>query len=151
MEFFFLFFSFFSQYGIVNQPFIYPFFIYCQWLLLQKVFFRFSSTNLNLFILKPSEQFLKENARRSFLHILRIFFVFLGTELSTSFLLNRHWLLQKVFFSFSLTNSKFSVNVCSFLGFPSVEIKSDDGYQIGRGISSDIHCPILYHVISFIQ
>ena len=55
------------------------------------------------------------------------------------------------FFLFSLTNSKFSVNVCSFLGFPSVEIKSDDGYQIGRGISSDNHRPILYHVISFIQ
>ena len=54
----------------------------------------------------------------------------------------------KSFFWFSLTNSKFSVNVCSFLGFPSVEIKSDDGYQIGRRMSSDIHRPILYHVIS---
>ena len=75
--------------------------------------------------------------------------MFLGTELSTAFSFIRHWLLQNVFFS--LTNSKFSVNVCSFLGFPSVEIKSDDGYQIGRGISSDNHCPILYHVISFIQ
>ena len=66
--------------------------------------------------------------------------MFLGTELSTGgFLFIRHWLLQNVccFFWFSLTNSKFSVNVCSFLGFPSVEIKSDDGYQIGRGISSD--------------
>ena len=52
---------------------------------------------------------------------------------------------------FSLTNLKFSVNVCSFFGFSSVEIKSDDGYQIGRRISSDIHRPILYHVISFIQ
>ena len=56
-----------------------------------------------------------------------------------------------MFFGFSLTNSKFSVNICSFLGFPSVEIKSDDGYQIARGISSDNHRPILYHVISFIQ
>ena len=55
------------------------------------------------------------------------------------------------FFWFSLTNSEFSVNVSSFLGFPSVEITSDDGYQIGRGISSDNHRPILYHVISFIQ
>ena len=61
--------------------------------------------------------------------------MFLGTELSTGFLFIRHWLLQNVFFFwFSLTNSKFSV--CSFLGFPSVAIKSDDGYQIGRGISS---------------
>ena len=31
------------------------------------------------------------------------FFVFLGAELSTSFLFIHHWLLQKVFFSFSLT------------------------------------------------
>ena len=77
--------------------------------------------------------------------------MFLGTELSTSFLFIRHWLLQKVFFPFSLTNSKFSVNVSSFLGFPSIEIKSDDGYQIGRGISSDNHRPILYQVISLIQ
>ena len=76
--------------------------------------------------------------------------MFLGTELLTSFLFIRHWLLQK-FFWFSLTNSKFSVSVCSFFGFPSVEIKSDDGYQIGRGISSDNHRPILYHVISSIQ
>ena len=82
--------------------------------------------------------------------------MFLGTELSTSFSFIRHWLLQKgflffFFFWFSLTNSKFSVNVCSLLGFPSVEGKADDGYRIGRRISSDIHRPILYHVISFIQ
>ena len=57
----------------------------------------------------------------------------------------------KNFLGFSLTNSKFSVKVCSILGFPSVEIKSDDGYQIGRRISSDIHRPILYHVISFME
>ena len=57
----------------------------------------------------------------------------------------------KSFFWFSLTNSKVSETVCSFLGFSSVEIKSDDGYQIGRGISSDNHRPILYDVISFIQ
>ena len=31
------------------------------------------------------------------------FFVFLGAESSTSFLFIRHWLLQKVCFSFSLT------------------------------------------------
>ena len=42
----------------------------------------------------------------------------------------------KSLFRFSLTNLKFSVNVCSFFGFPSVEIKSDDEYQIGRRISS---------------
>ena len=78
--------------------------------------------------------------------------MFLGTESSTSFLFIRHWLLQKVFVRFSWTNSKFSVNVCSLLGFPSVEIKSDDGYQIGRGISPDNHRPmILYHEMSFIQ
>ena len=78
--------------------------------------------------------------------------MFLGTKLSTSYLFIRRWPLQKVFFFwFSLTNSKFTVNVCSFLGFPSVEIKSDDGYQIERGISSDIHRPILYHVIIFLQ
>ena len=76
--------------------------------------------------------------------------MFFGTELSTSFSFIHHWLLQKVFW-FSLTNSKFSVNVCSFFGFPSVKIKSDDRYQIGQGISSDSHRPILYHVISFIQ
>ena len=44
---------------------------------------------------------------------LRIFFVFLGTELSTSFLFIHHWFLQKVFW-FSLTNSKFSVIVFWF-------------------------------------
>ena len=43
------------------------------------------------------------------------------------------------------------VSTCSFLGLSSVEIKSDDGYQIGRRISSDNHRPILYHAISFIQ
>ena len=65
----------------------------------------------------------------------------LGTKLSTSLLL----------FRFSLTNLKFSENVCWLFGFPSVEIKSDDGYQIGRRISSDIHRLILYHVISIIK
>ena len=54
--------------------------------------------------------------------------MFLGTELSTSFLFIRHWLLQKAVSRFSLTNSKFNVNVFSFLGFPAVEIKSDGGY-----------------------
>ena len=77
------------------------------------------------------------------------FFVFLGTELSTSlrFLIIRQWLLFKSLFWFSLTNQKFSVNVRLFLGFPSVEIKfhktdikSDSGYRL-----------ILYYVVSFIQ
>ena len=36
-------------------------------------------------------------------------------------------------FLFSMTNKKFSLRVCSFLGFSSVEIKSDDGYQIDGG------------------
>ena len=76
--------------------------------------------------------------------------MFLGTELSTSFYLSVTGFCKK-FFWFSLNNLKFSVNVCSFLGLSSVEIKSDDGHQIGRRISSDIHRPILYHVISFIQ
>ena len=44
---------------------------------------------------------------------------------------------------------KICLNACSFLSY--VEIKSDDGYQIGRRIWSDNHRPILYHVISFIQ
>ena len=43
------------------------------------------------------------------------------------------------------------LNVCLFLCFPPVEIKSDDEYQIGRQTSSDNYHPILYHVISFIQ
>ena len=43
---------------------------------------------------------------------------------------------KRFFFWFSLTNLKFSVTNCWFLRFPSVEIKSDDGYQIGRRISS---------------
>ena len=39
----------------------------------------------------------------------------------------------------------------SCFAFSSVEIKSNDGYQIGRRISSDNDRPDLYHVISFIQ
>ena len=57
---------------------------------------------------------------------------------------------KKFFFVFH-DRLKFSLNACSFLGLSSVEIKSDDGYQIGWQISSDNHRPILYHVISFIQ
>ena len=58
---------------------------------------------------------------------------------------------EKSRFWCSLTNQKFSLNVCLFFGFPSVEIISDDGYQIVRRISSDNQRPILYYVISFIQ
>ena len=47
--------------------------------------------------------------------------------------------------------TKLRLSVCSFLGFSSVEVKSDDRYQIGRRISSDNHRPLLYHVISFIR
>ena len=57
----------------------------------------------------------------------------------------------KSLFWFSMTDSKFSFIVCFFLGFPSIAIKSDDGYQIGQQISSDNHRPILCHVLSFIQ
>lgn len=46
---------------------------------------------------------------------------------------------------------KFSLNASSFLGLYCVKIKSNEEYHIGRRISSDNHCPILYHVISFIQ
>ena len=53
--------------------------------------------------------------------------------------------------SSSMTDEKFSLNACSFLGLYSVETKSDDGYEIGRRISSDNHRLILYHVISLIQ
>ena len=69
-------------------------------------------------------------------------------------IVNQHFIYlasAKSLFWFSLTNWKFSLNVCLFFGFPSVKIKSDDGYQIGRQISSDNHRPILYHVVSFIQ
>ena len=47
----------------------------------------------------------------------------------------------KNLFRFSMTKLKFSVNVSSFFGFLSVEIKADDGYQIGRRISSSTYNP----------
>ena len=49
----------------------------------------------------------------------------------------------KSLFQFSLTDLKFGVNACSLFGFPSPEIKSDDGYQSRQ--------QILYRMISFIQ
>ena len=43
-------------------------------------------------------------------------------------------------------------NMASFiLGFSSIEIKSDDEYQIEQWVSSDNYCPILYHMMHFIQ
>ena len=42
----------------------------------------------------------------------------------------------KTSFLVFLVQLKVSSNVCLFLGFPSVGIKSDNGYQIGRRISS---------------
>ena len=143
MDFFFC----VSWYGIVNQPFIYPFFIYPSLASSAKSLFRFSLTNLNLFILQPSEQFLKANACRSFPAYFEDFFRVSRYGNVSQLFIHPSLAFAKSFFWFSLANSKFSVNVCSFLGFPSVEIKSDDGYQIGRRIFSDI----LYHVISFIQ
>ena len=60
------------------------------------------------------------------------FYIFLGIELSTSF-----------FISLALASAKWS--------FPwPIKIKSDNRYQIWQRIFSDNHCPILYHVISFI-
>ena len=77
--------------------------------------------------------------------------MFLCAELSTSFLISPSLASAKSILLFSMTDKKFSLNACSFLGFYSVEIKSHDGYQIGRWISSDNHRPILFHEISFIQ
>ena len=48
----------------------------------------------------------------------------------------RHWLLQNVLFLVFPDRFEVSVNFCRFLRFPSVEIKSDDGYQIERRLSS---------------
>ena len=76
--------------------------------------------------------------------------MFLCDELSISFLISPSLASAKSILLFSMTNEKFSLNACSFLGLYSVEIKSDDGYQIGRQISSDNHRPMFYHVISFI-
>ena len=46
---------------------------------------------------------------------------------------------RKFFFCFVFHDRlKFSLNACSFLGLSSVEIKSHDGYQIARRISSVI-------------
>ena len=77
--------------------------------------------------------------------------MFICRELSTSLLIPPSLASAKVFLLFSMTDKKFGLNACSFLCLCSVEIKSDDGYQIGRRISSDNHRPILYHVISFID
>jgi len=69
------------------------------------------------------------------------FFVFLSTELSTSFLFIHHWLLQKVFFGFPWPIKS---STWTFIFFPSIKIKSDHRYQMGQWIWSDNHRTILY-------
>ena len=77
--------------------------------------------------------------------------MFLCAHLSSSFLISPSLASAKSFLLFSIIDKKFSLYACSFLGVYSVEIKSDDGYQIGRRLSSDNHGPNLHHVISFMQ
>ena len=76
---------------------------------------------------------------------------FLVAELSTSFLISPSLAFAKCFFLFCfplMTNCNFRLNVCSFLGFSSVEknqstdIKSDREYLVNKplpaaGISAD--------------
>ena len=57
-----------------------------------------SKPERSLFILQPSDYFLKVDAHRSFPHILRIFFVFLYAELSTSFSISPSLASAKSFF-----------------------------------------------------
>ena len=59
--------------------------------------------------------------------------------------------LRKRSFWFSLADKKFSLNISLFLGFPSVEKKSDDGYQIGPRISSDNYCFIQWEPSEIIR
>lgn len=63
------------------------------------------------------------------LHILSIFFVFLGAKLTISFMIfpSLASAVGFFFFRFSRPIKNFSPNVCSFPVFSSVEIKSD-GY-----------------------
>ena len=78
--------------------------------------------------------------------------MFLSTDLLTSFLISGSQASAKrFFFCFHDQLKVNSLKVSSFLGFSTIEIKPDDRYQIRQWISSDNHCPILYHVISFIQ
>ena len=72
-----------------------------------------------------------------------IFFVFF-------LCVSRYGVVNQLFIYPSLASAKSFLNVCSFLGFASVEKKVRRGYQIGRRISSNNHRPILYHVINFI-
>ena len=69
--------------------------------------------------------------------------MFLCAELSTSLLVSPSLATAKKVLLFSMTDEKFIFNACSVLGLYSVEIKSDDGYQIGRRISSDNYRPIV--------
>ena len=77
--------------------------------------------------------------------------MFLCAHLSSSFLISPSLASAKSVLLFSITDKKFSSNACSFLGLYSVEIKSDDGHQIGQRLSSDNHGPNLHHVIGFMQ
>ena len=140
-----------SRYGIVIQPFIYAFFIYPSLASSAKSLFLFSLTNLSLFIsYNPPNNFSSQMLVGRSCIFWGFFSCFSIRNCQPAFCLSVTGFCKKFFLAF-LTNSKFSVSVCSFLGCPSVKIKSDDRYQIGQGISSDNHRPILYHVISFIQ
>ena len=77
--------------------------------------------------------------------------MFVCVELSTSFLFSPSLTSTKSILLFSMADLKFSLNACLFLGLHLLETKSDEAYQIRQQISSNIHRPILYHIISFIQ
>ena len=116
------------------------------------------------FVLKPSEYFLKANARRSFLHILRI--VFLCTELSSIVLKPSEYFLKanarrsfllilRIFSCFFVLNCQpaFRFSVTSFCKtysfvfharfFALINKIADDRFQIRRRISNDNHRLIL--------
>ena len=89
--------------------------------------FQFSSKPFIYLFYNPPINF----SRRTHLGRSCIFCGFLAvfTELATSFLISEALARAKRFLLlFSRTNSKFSLNVCSSLGFSSVEIRSDKGY-----------------------
>ena len=63
---------------------------------------------------------------------------------------------KMVFFAFAFVfhdqlKVKLPRLLVSFFFFFSVEIKSDEGYQIEQRITSDNHHPFCYHVVNFIQ
>ena len=75
------------------------------------------------------------------------FFVFPGTALETRLFIASLLVLAKRFSWFSIKMLNFQ-NVCFVYKW---RIKSEDGYQIGRGMSPDTHPSILYHVMHFSQ